>query len=268
MAITITAPAKVNLHLRVGKKRPDGFHDIDSLFAAVDLHDRIEVEKTNGAPEIICPGVPISENIGWKVIDVFRSVYGVEPKVKIRIRKQIPIGRGLGGGSSDAAAILIGLSRLYDIDVEEAKGLAPLVGSDVSFFFQGGLARVMGRGEVVKPLPFKNFHLTIISPPFPISTAWAYQQIDGRGSYSELNYDELPSSDPKDWVNDFEPVVFDHYPILNKIKSWLMEKGALLALLSGSGSAVFGICDRKIPGSPPFPGFQLYTTQTIEWGVV
>lgn len=269
MEVNLKAPAKVNLCLLVGKKRSDGYHDIDSIFAAVDIYDYVSIKKSDKGPSVNCPGVS-DRNIGWEAIQIFQETYDINPEVEISIKKNIPIGRGLGGGSSDGAAILVGLHKMFGFETKQANNIGIMIGSDVPFFFKGGIARVTGRGETVEPLPFTKLKLAIISPPFPVSTGWAYQALDQSDIPNLLSGENVPPDilDFSSLSNSFEKIIFDRYPELYKIKSWLLESGAEVALLSGSGSAVFGIFKGQIPEEIPFPDHELFVCRTINWGVV
>ena len=177
--------AKVNLTLDVLGTRPDGYHAIESVMQSISLHDTITVE-VGGAPgirvECDMPGIPTDErNLAHKAAAMFFEDLCTTPKVDIRIEKRIPPEAGLGGGSSNAAAALRGLSDLLGLSVshEELCDLAAQVGSDVPFFLTGGAAFVRGRGEDVQPLPdIRPWWLVVVKPPFGVSTAWTYRRLD------------------------------------------------------------------------------------------
>lgn len=269
MQVKLKAPAKVNLRLIIGEKRLDGYHNINSIFAAVDICDHIEIKKTGRGPVIVCPEVK-NNNIAIRTVEVFRETYGFSPDVEITIKKTIPIGRGLGGGSSDAAAILIGLHRMFGLNLENPTDLGKKIGSDVPFFFKGGIARVTGRGEIIQPIPFIKLNLLIVSPPFQVSTAWAYKILD-ESNILDPKFEGSASFDitnPQTFSNTFERIIFDRYPNLYKIKNWLLESGAKAALLSGSGSAIFGVFEDSGPEDIPFQDHELFPCRTINWGVV
>ncbi len=262
MPVRLKAPAKVNLSLLIGERREDGYHNIRSVFAAINLYDYITLYKRPGPPEVLCP-LLADENIAWRAIDLFRKEYGINPEVEIVIEKHIPIGRGLGGGSSDGAAVLIGLHLIYNVKTRNLIRLGSILGSDVPFFFFGGLALISGRGDFITPLPYQRLNLLIVVPPYSISTRWAYRRLDEQIPPTDLAGRELSYGH-----NDFERIIFDEYPDLAKIKSWLIEGGATAALLSGSGSAVFGLFESRVPSERPFPGYGYYPARTIGWGVV
>ncbi|MDQ2979573.1 MAG: 4-(cytidine 5'-diphospho)-2-C-methyl-D-erythritol kinase [Acidobacteriota bacterium] len=169
------APAKINRELRVGARRTDGFHEILSRFTSIDLADRIEVEPA-GSLELVCEGRPVPSDDTNLVLRAARALareLGAEPRARIRLFKRIPIGAGLGGGSSDAAETLRLLRALWspELSDERLAAIAPALGSDVPFFLEGGEAQVSGRGETVVPLPdAPPAELLLVFPPFPIST--------------------------------------------------------------------------------------------------
>lgn len=179
MLLRAEAPAKINRELRVGARRPDGFHEIRSRFCTIDLADRLEVEDADGL-EIACAGIPVPEGDSNLVARAARSLaeeLGIAPRAGIRLEKRIPVGAGLGGGSADAAVTLLLLSKLWRSPLSAAalSSVAARVGSDVPFFLQGGEADVTGRGERVTPRedgPVRE--LLLLVPPFSIATAEVY----------------------------------------------------------------------------------------------
>lgn len=259
--LTIRAFAKINWSLRVLGKRDDGYHGIDTILQTVSLHDTITFEEVaDDGIGLWCDerSVPADKiNLVWRAAAALRERYSIRRGIKIRLEKRVPAEAGLGGGSSDAAATLIALSFLWKIEVsaEDLVRIAEGLGSDVPFFLYGGTARATGRGNVVEPLedsPPK--HLLVIKPKASISTAKAY---------STLNRAALTSSDSKPILlrsqasnssvsidlnalhNDFEPTVFQLEPEIERAKVALLKSGARTAMLSGSGSAVFGIFENQ-----------------------
>ncbi len=180
MTLTGEAPAKINRELRVGARRPDGYHEIRSRLVSIDLTDRVTVERGRGFLDLVCEGIPVPGDESNLVVHAARALaerMGRAPDARILLEKRIPVGAGLGGGSSDAARTLFLLSRLWDcaITEEELASLAALLGSDVPFFLTGGEADVEGRGERVTPLPDSPPEdLLLLVPPFAISTADVY----------------------------------------------------------------------------------------------
>ncbi|RMG59708.1 MAG: 4-(cytidine 5'-diphospho)-2-C-methyl-D-erythritol kinase [Deltaproteobacteria bacterium] len=255
-SVSLLAPAKINLFLRVLNRRKDGYHEIRSLMVPISIFDRIRVEKTKGGGvslEITGP-FPVpdgGDNTCVRAAELFFERWGCDFGVNITVEKNIPAGAGLGGGSSDAGAVLKALSLLAfgEVHLEELEELSLSVGSDVPFFVRSRPALVSGRGEVLTPyLLNTSLPLVVVKPEASVSTAWAYGAL-GRGEESVGDEFFLPPSlDTVEEVcqvleNDFEEVVFSRLPEVEEVKRRLVESGALGALMSGSGSAVFGIFD-------------------------
>lgn len=251
-ALVLKAPAKINLCLRVRGRRPDGFHDIESLFFQVDLYDRLAFYP---APELelCCSGFDAGNPTDNLVLQAARRLaerYGVREGVRLELTKNIPSGAGLGGGSSDAATALSGLNRFWNLglSLETLHGEAEALGSDVPFFLYGPAARVSGRGEVVKPFtPAESFHAVLVKPGCSVSTAWAYRALsltknrqNNRLSCFGLAGGDLLSVASALW-NDFETIVFERFPEIGEIKARLVAQGSCGALMSGSGAAVVGL---------------------------
>ena len=249
------APAKVNLYLRVVGKRKDGYHLINSLMVPVDLYDEIEITKPPGARKsltVSCddPMVPVGrKNIAHKAAQLVLHHAGVTHPVNVHIRKKIPVGAGLGGGSSDAAATMLGLNRLFGLGVSKKNmlQLALQLGADVPFFVHGRPAIARGIGERLRLLAsFPKLWIVILYPGFPVSTKWAYQSLkfkltkvikNTKLSLHLDDYGELARL----LVNDLERVTIRRYPRIAHLKERLLQEGATGALMSGSGSSVFGI---------------------------
>jgi 4-diphosphocytidyl-2-C-methyl-D-erythritol kinase len=246
--MTIDAPAKVNLTLRVLGRRPDGFHDIETLMAPLDLADRLEVDlKDSPGVDFSCSdsSLPMDgSNLVCKAVAAFSHAIGRDFGVRIHLEKNIPHGAGLGGGSSDAAAVLKALNELLGVgfSVEELENLAASIGSDVPFFIRCVPAICRGRGERIEPVAgIRGAEILLVKPPFPVSTAWAY------GAWAAA-----PKSDatfaPKfgsiSMVNDLEAPVFSKHLQLPVLKRWLAaQHGVVAAMMSGSGSTVFAVLD-------------------------
>lgn len=257
MTAIIRSHAKINLTLDVLELRPDGYHAIESVMQSISLHDTltIMVGGTQGI-QVSCdmPGIPADAgNLAYKAAELFLG--GDDAGVEIRIRKRIPPEAGLGGGSSNAAAVLRGLSGLLG-KREDLPEIAAGVGSDVPFFLTGGTALVRGRGEIVEPLSdIRPRPLLIVKPAFGVSTPWAYRRLDEvrphgeRPTRSERMYTcmrkvgcrQLPSL----LANDLEQPVFERHPEIAAVKEALLSTGASAALMCGSGSAVYGIFDEQ-----------------------
>ncbi len=244
----LRAPAKINLHLQVLGRRPDGYHDLVSLMAPVSLFDELEIEPLP-QPRIVVeggpPGLPAEKNLAWKAARALAPHAGTVPGARIRLTKGIPAGGGVGGGSSDAAAVLQALNALWDCDLPESalSKLAAGLGADVPFFLHGGPGVVRGAGErftpAVLPDRFPPF-LAILQPDFEMPTALVYQKWDILGRSSEREDPSLTTflagKGPLPLRNDLEAAAFALRPELREIKAMILEAGAEMALMSGSGS--------------------------------
>ncbi len=256
MTLTELAPAKINLGLRILRKRPDGFHDLLSIFQTVSLFDELELSGEGSG--LSCDRDDLScgpDNLVLRAERVFREETGYDRPVLFMLRKRIPTGAGLGGGSSDAAAALRGLRRMSGLSLspEFMHGLASRLGSDVPFLLDGGTAVVEGRGERIAPVfwPF-DFTGVLVYPGFGVSTGWAYCQVR---SYAGENTPLAGAAkrlaegilDRETFLaavhNDFEPAIFPHHPLLAEIKDGLSASGAAAAFLTGSGSTLVGLFD-------------------------
>jgi 4-diphosphocytidyl-2-C-methyl-D-erythritol kinase len=242
--MTIDAPAKVNLSLRVLGRRSDGFHDIETLMAPLDLADRLEISLVgkNGV-EFSCsdPSLPTDgSNLACKAVAAFSTATKRELGVRIHLEKKIPHGAGLGGGSSDAAAVLKALNELSGagISFEELEKIAASIGSDVPFFIRGVPAICRGRGERIEPLEgVPAAEIFLVKPPFGISTAWAYGAWGASAKSRETFIGRLGSIP---MVNDLEAPVFSKHLQLPVLKDWLAaQSGVTVAMMSGSGSTIF-----------------------------
>lgn len=257
--LTEGAFAKINLTLDVLEKRADGYHDIRSVMQTVSLRDDVELELDTGKPwELICdkPEIPTDgTNLAWKAARVFFDAMGGEPDgLTIRITKRIPAQAGLGGGSADAAAVLRALNRHrgYPLSVYALCELGAKVGSDVPFCVLCGTALAEGRGERLTKLPdAPEMFYVICKPSFSVSTPDLYARLDAENPTERPDTTAMRAALQKgdltligkNLCNRFEPLVLSAYPELNYIKSVLMTYGAYGALMSGSGSAVYGIFD-------------------------
>jgi 4-diphosphocytidyl-2-C-methyl-D-erythritol kinase len=251
--ITITAPAKINLSLRILGKRPDGFHELETLMAPIQLADTLEISHGVGkGVTLICNDPELTtgeDNLCIKAAWAFRVSTGLDHGVSITLLKKIPHGAGLGGGSSDAAAVLKGLNELFDHPLvhEELEQLAESLGSDVPFFLGNGPAWCRGRGEIIEHLKddevLPGRALLLIKPAFPVPTAWAYKQ------YAQMKESgKLPVEPEKQFlggleiVNDLEAPVFHKYLLLPVMKTWLRQQpGVESAFMTGSGSSIVAV---------------------------
>lgn len=248
--IQLIAPAKINLSLSILGKRPDGFHELESLITPISLADEIEVMHGTGKKiEFTCndPELPIgSDNLCVRAAEAFYATSGLDHGISISLMKRIPHGAGLGGGSSDAAAVLRGLNQLFDHPLvdEELSQIAASLGSDVPFFLQNGPAWCRGRGEILDVLEsVPDRSLLLVKPPFPVPTAWAYQRYaEMRQSFSKTEHGEPQWLDGIKLENDLEPPVFEKYLLLPAIKHWLREQPEVeSAFMTGSGSTMVAI---------------------------
>jgi 4-diphosphocytidyl-2-C-methyl-D-erythritol kinase len=247
MAARVEAHAKINLSLRLLGKRPDGYHAIDTLMARIGLHDTITLERGEDGIVLTCsdPALPTGEeNLAYRAAAAFYAKIGMPPALRVHLEKRIPHGAGLGGGSSDAAAVLAGLNRLHAWILPRGPlhELAAGLGSDVPFFLEPGAARCTGRGEIIgrTPLPVRR-EAVLLKPPFGVATPWAYSRWAGaRPLPGTLGVPDIIDG----WalVNDLEASVFGKYALLADVKAWLRGQGEVEgALMSGSGATMVGI---------------------------
>ena len=260
----IRAPAKINLSLRVVGKRADGYHLLDTVMVPVSLYDEIDIQQrttarraAHHAPiEIRCnhPQVPLGrDNIAHRAAELLMQKTKINRPICIRIRKNIPIGAGLGGGSTDAAAVLVGLNRMWKLrlSVRQLERLALQLGADVPFFIRGKPARARGIGEKLRLLPkLRRRWLVLAYPGFPVATAWVYGNLSLKLTKVSVNTSiatPLESLDTleKLLVNDLEQVAIRRYPEIGRVKMKLSLAGAVAVLMSGSGSSVFGVFRSK-----------------------
>lgn len=262
-AVVLDAPAKINLGLEVLAKRPDGYHEINTIFAAVDLCDRLTFgSRDDGA--IVCrvegndalAGEPIDRNLAVRAAAMIKAELGESRGIEIVLEKAIPTGAGLGGGSSDAAETLRGAAMAWgrDLPHDRMVEMAAALGSDVPFFLQGGVAIGCGRGEILEPLDIVlPWSILLVNPAIHVATSWAYAALGRDGSMRQAT--DLgaalrtglsnPSSLCATLVNDFEKPVAAAYPVIEEITRRLRDSGAFYAAMSGSGSTLFGLFERR-----------------------
>lgn len=253
----IKAHAKINLSLDVTGKRADGYHLLKMVMQSIELHDRITLEKGKRGIRLSCnlPFVPVREkNIAWQAARLFLDHNNIRDGVTLHIEKQIPVGAGLAGGSSNAAAVLLALNGMYGnpMDLSELQAMGLKLGADVPFTMQGGTALCEGVGEIITPLPdFSDVIVLLVKPPFSVSTRNIFgafrldrvrrhprtlQVVKG---VQEKDLDRVA----KNLGNVLENVTLNLHPELRQIKGELKRKGALGSLMSGSGPTVFGLFD-------------------------
>ncbi len=265
LQLKIKAYAKINLFLKVLAKRDDGFHEVETILQNIDLADTLLFQKADDLT-VQCAEVKSEDNLVLKAARLLASTYDVKEGVNIILNKNIPIEAGLGGGSSDAAATLVALNRLWDLNLnkETLFDLGKQLGSDVNFFIEGGIALAKGRGEIIEPIKTsKNLLLVIAKPDFGISAKEAYCDWDRQtGSASTgMDYEKL--------FNDLERPVLNRYPKLKEYFDIGYKHRALKVMLSGSGSAFFAIVEGKEIQDSVYrawqgQGLKIYKTKTID----
>ena len=255
------APAKINLYLKVLRRMDDGYHEIETLFERISLSDHISIEPSQDETTITCdnPGVPTDEkSLMGRIVNIFKQRLGNNHNWHINLEKNIPIGAGLGGGSSDAATLLRGLNETtgFPFKKEELMQFARGLGADIPFFLSdASFAIGKGRGDIIEEVdsPLKISHI-LITPPFEISTKEVYAKSSDFGLTKANGVDRmvtafLKENDGESLVknlrNDLQAIVLRDFPELEKIFSSLEREGAKGSLLSGSGSTIFGIFDPK-----------------------
>jgi len=282
-SILVPAYAKVNLCLDIVGRRSDGYHELRTIFQTTSLHDTLALEMSKDARielriegNSALAGEPGRDNLVYRALDELRREFGLKQGLLAVLTKRIPVGRGLGGGSSDAAAALIALLRLTGKRIEAARlsGLASQLGADVPFFLRGGRALGVGRGDEIYPLPDVPQASMLVVSPCDIA-------VPTKDAYQWLAPTLTKSPDPtKLWrfcalcwspqggalSNDFEAAVFPRYPRLAVIKRELLRQGAAEASLAGSGSAVFGIFRNPAKArraARAFPKDQVFVCSTL-----
>ena len=262
MTITLEARAKINLGLRILGKRADGFHDIRSIFQEITLCDIIEIsiESGNGEISLSCSSNDIpsdSSNLAWMAADAFLKAAGEPIDTKINLEKNIPSRGGLGGGSSDAAAILKGLRQLTGRNDIDLLKIAGELGSDVPFFIRGGAALIEGRGELISCIPVIPFHAVLLYPRQGISTPWAYRAWDENIIASLTNNTTIRHYSassavwhegkpfPHNLRNDFLPLLEKHFPEIALLAQFMTNSQCNNWGLSGSGPTFYALFRTK-----------------------
>ncbi|MDP2690112.1 MAG: 4-(cytidine 5'-diphospho)-2-C-methyl-D-erythritol kinase [Deltaproteobacteria bacterium] len=247
------SPAKINLLLKVLRKRDDGFHELFSVMQPVTLYDNISVEAGEGGGITLeCHNADIPSdhtNLAYRAAKLLLEKAGLKKRVNIVIDKKIPVGAGLGGGSSNAATVLMTLNTLLNTGLSEAElvEMGVSLGSDVPFFILRGPALARGRGEILERIALPPCHYILINPGFPVPTAWVYGNLDLTKSPEDNNLTYSVKAfercvDIKGMLkNDLEPVTASRHPEISRLKALLIENGAVGALMSGSGPTVFGL---------------------------
>lgn len=250
----IKAYGKINIALDVIGLRKDGYHLLKTIMQSIELHDIVNVTPNDNGINIDCTAKYVpndNKNIAYKAAEIFIKTYNLKGGVDIHITKNIPVSAGLAGGSTDAAAVLKCMRKIYkpDITDKELINIGAKVGADVPFCIKGGTAVCEGIGEVITPIrSFKDKILILVKPNFGVSTKQVFKKIDDIKYYNHPNVDKLVEAiNNRDYkfVNDnmanvLENVVLKEYPIIDKIKTQIMNLGALGCLMTGSGPTVFG----------------------------
>lgn len=257
-SIKVLARAKVNLFLRVGRKRADGYHDLETLFHSIALADSVEIFRvpTREVTLNCALDIPFEKNLAMRAARAFLARSGDEGiGLSIRLAKTIPMGAGLAGGSADAAAVLVGLNALLDtpFGTAELATIGAKLGADVPFCVMGGMADGRGIGDRLRALPPQRFDLVVVKPSVSVSTPWAFGALDdskGQGIAGDLDaiIARLSCADGEGVAgigdeagNDFERVILPAHPEIARARDALGEEGAAWAMMSGSGAAVFGV---------------------------
>lgn len=297
--LTLKAPAKINWFLNILGMRNDGFHEIQSLMQKITLYDELAFSPSDSLQLTSDVPVAVEQNLVYRAAMLLKETYGVREGASIHLDKKIPMGAGLGGGSSDAASALTGLNDLWSLDLSLNKlcEIAGSIGSDIPFFLYNSLCYVDGRGERISPRSVREkLHLLLVKPYFNISTLWAYKTFALENHARTKNdpetgdtvHDaELTKKEEKDnniehfirkieraeireltgkVLNDLELVAIKNFPVIAEIKNRLLDRGALFSLMSGSGSTVFGVFDTKEnaeKASREFDGFWTAVVETI-----
>ena len=238
------APAKINLYLHILGRRADGFHELETLMAPISLGDTLDIELIAKGIEFTCSDPALGDakdNLATKAAYLFLNEFKLETGVRIHLEKAVPVGAGLGGGSSDAAAVLLALRDLTKIDCSDEKlaELAARLGSDIPFFIYRTQSICKGRGEIIEPIALKeSLQGLLVHPGFGVSTPWAYK------TYAQNPAQGVAGRAFADFTlrNDLEPPAFSKYPWLPTAKAWFQKQPEVLdSLMSGSGSSVFAL---------------------------
>jgi 4-diphosphocytidyl-2-C-methyl-D-erythritol kinase len=263
--------AKINLGLHVIARRPDGYHDIETLFYPVPLRDALEIiPASDGMTRFKITGLDVPgdshANLCTRAYELIKNEFDLPP-VHMHLHKVIPMGAGLGGGSSDGACTITLLNTMFNLHLTtgKMKEIALELGSDCPFFIENQPRFAYGRGnELLEAnINLSGLYLMIVVPPAHVATALAYAGITPKKPVVSLK--EILEEQPEAWrenlVNDFEPSVFRKYPVIGEIKKRLYESGALYASMSGSGSAVYGLFTERPDLTDKFPGCFMYVTR-------
>jgi 4-diphosphocytidyl-2-C-methyl-D-erythritol kinase len=271
-SLSLKAPAKINLFLKILNRRSDGYHEIESLMQKIALFDMLHLSRKGEGIFLSCPGSKVPEdreNLVYRAADAFFSATRIAPGVHIVLEKNIPVAAGLGGGSSDAAAVLVGLNKLLaaDLETECLMDIGLKLGADVPFFLEDcSLALATGIGECLQKVdPIREYWILLVNPGFAVSTKWVYEKfpltsysnpyILARGQLMDGESHTISPGLFEELGNDLEAVTVKRYPEIGNIKNELKKAGAIAALMSGSGPTVFGLFSGKEEAQRSFVRF-------------
>jgi len=264
MQVELKSPCKVNFILNILGKRPDGFHELETVMHPVPIHDVLTFGRGGSGIQLTCdlPGLPTdSGNLVYRAAAKFLEEARIAEGVRIHLEKRIPVAAGLGGGSGNAAATLLGLNQVFGGALDESilRRVAAGLGSDVPFFLQNAPAIATGRGENVRSLPpfptLAGVYILLIHPGFGVSTPWAYKNLalfpealNGKRGRAQRLVERLDISIAEarpDFYNSLEAPAFEKFPLLEIFRDFLRENGASIAMMSGSGSTTFALVEGR-----------------------
>ncbi|MDF1616484.1 4-(cytidine 5'-diphospho)-2-C-methyl-D-erythritol kinase [Petrocella sp. FN5] len=250
------ARAKINLALDVIGKRENGYHDVRMVMQTIELHDKIRLKKIRSNKILMKTNLPYlprdNRNLVYQVVEYMKTSYGIKSGIYIDLYKIIPVGAGLAGGSTDAAQSILAMNELFDLglNMEKMEEIGAKFGADIPYCIRGGTMIAEGIGEVLTPIkPIMKLYLLIVKPKQSVSTVYVYENLDLRAISHHPSIDDMVKAIEANHLeeivqnlgNVLEEVTFKGYPEVEKIKELILNTGALGALMSGSGSAVFGI---------------------------
>ncbi len=271
-----TSPCKVNLLLNILGKRPDGFHELETIMHPVNLNDRLSFERTASGIHLSCndPLLPTnSKNLVFRAAALFQKSSGISEGIRIRLNKEIPVAAGLGGGSGNAATTLLALNELFGqpVSLDSLTQMAAALGSDIPFFLQTKPALATGRGEKITSLEnfpaLRGVSIILAHPGFGISTPWAYEQLahfpealNGQPGRAQKLISLLQETDAvaagKEFYNSLEAPALKKYTLLTMFQEFFRENGAIATLMSGSGSATFALVKSQADGEKILESFK------------
>jgi len=271
-SLSLKAPAKINLFLKVLNRRPDGYHELESVMQKIGIFDILHFSRQEESISLSSPGGEVPEgpeNLVYRAAEAFFSATGIKAGVLITLEKNIPVGAGLGGGSSDAAAVLQGLNKLFSVNLKlnRLADIGLQLGADVPFFvYDYSCALATGIGECLRKVePIKDYWIVLVNPGFTLSTKWVYENfpltscsnpyILARGRNRSSNYHIYSHGLVEELGNDLEAVSVSRYPEIGDIKKEMKKAGAVAALMSGSGPTVFGLFSGKEEAHKSFMQF-------------